>query len=334
MSVSLEGGCSCGAVRYRLASEPLFTHCCHCLTCQRQTGSAFVINLLIETDRVEVLAGVPQPVDVPRDDGSKQRIFRCPACQVAVFSQYGRAEFRYVRAGTLDRPSAVAPDVHIFVKSKLGWVVLPDSVPAFDVFYDTKALWPASSLERLEAALATPSSQADPGRPATTTDAIRPLVESDAGALLRLWLENREFLAPSGPARTDDYFTLETQREIARNESGLSFAILDDGELAGVIALNHVSLGALRSANVGYWVDAARNGRGLASRAVAALAEHAFGELELHRLEAGTAVDNLASQRVLEKNGFERIGLARSYLLIGGEWRDHVLFQRTNDGSE
>ena len=90
MSVQREGGCACGEVRYRLTSEPLFTHCCHCLNCQRQTGSAFVINLLIETDRVEVLAGDPQPVDVPRDDGSTQRIFRCPACQVAVFSEYGR----------------------------------------------------------------------------------------------------------------------------------------------------------------------------------------------------------------------------------------------------
>ena len=104
MSVPLEGGCACGAVRYRLTSEPLFTNCCHCLNCQRQTGSAFVINVLIETDRVELLGGVPQAVDVPRDDGSTQRIFRCPTCQVAVFSQYTRPEVRYVRAGTLDQP--------------------------------------------------------------------------------------------------------------------------------------------------------------------------------------------------------------------------------------
>ncbi len=86
-----EGGCACGAVRYRLTSDPLFVHCCHCLNCQRQTGSAFVINLMIEADRVELLAGDPQPVDVPRDDGSTQLIFRCAACQVAVFSTYARA---------------------------------------------------------------------------------------------------------------------------------------------------------------------------------------------------------------------------------------------------
>ncbi|MFN8222887.1 MAG: GFA family protein [Gaiellales bacterium] len=154
MSVLLEGGCSCGEVRYRLQSEPLFTNCCHCLNCQRQTGSAFVINLLIEADRVEVLTGSPQPVDVPRDDGSVQRIFRCPTCQVAVFSEYGRPEARFVRAGTLDTPSAVAPDAHIFTRSKLAWVTLPDSVPAFEVYYDMETLWPAASLERARVAIA------------------------------------------------------------------------------------------------------------------------------------------------------------------------------------
>src|SRR5215218_2346493 len=102
MSVVREGGCACGAVRYRLASEPLFVHCCHCLNCQRQTGSAFVINLLIEADRVEVLAGAPEPVDVPRDDGSTQRIFRCPACRVAVYSHYRYTQVSFVRGGTLD----------------------------------------------------------------------------------------------------------------------------------------------------------------------------------------------------------------------------------------
>jgi len=150
----MEGGCACGAIRYRLASEPLFTHCCHCLNCQRQTGSAFVINLLIEADRMELLAGEPLPVDVPRDDGSRQRIFRCPICQVAVYSEYGGPAVRFVRGGTLDDPSGVGPDVHIYTRSKLSWVELPESVPAFEIFYDLKALWPAASLERLDAVLA------------------------------------------------------------------------------------------------------------------------------------------------------------------------------------
>jgi hypothetical protein len=154
MSDGLDGGCSCGAVRYRLRSEPLFVHCCHCLNCQRQTGSAFVINLLIEADRLDLLAGEPAPVDVPRDDGSAQRIWRCPTCQVALFSQYTRPDVRFVRGGTLDDPSAVAPDVHIFTRSKLPWVTLPESVPAFEAFDDPKVLWPEAARARYSAAVA------------------------------------------------------------------------------------------------------------------------------------------------------------------------------------
>jgi len=151
MNAEREGGCTCGAVRYRLASEPLFVHCCHCLNCQRQTGSAFVINVLIETDRLEVLEGEPHAISVPRSGDKKQKIWRCPKCQTALFSQYTTPHIRFVRAGTLDDPSSVAPDVHIFTRSKMPWVTLPNSVPAFNVYYDTQKLWPAESLERLEA---------------------------------------------------------------------------------------------------------------------------------------------------------------------------------------
>ena len=153
MNSATEGGCSCGAVRYRLTSEPLFVHCCHCLNCQRQTGSAFVINVLIEAERVELVAGDPRPVDVPRDDGSVQRIYRCPTCHVAVFSEYGRPHVRFVRAGTLDDPSGVEPDVHIYTRSKVPWVALPESVPAFEAYYDAKTLWPAESLARARAVM-------------------------------------------------------------------------------------------------------------------------------------------------------------------------------------
>ena|SRR5947209_5568863 len=154
MSVSREGGCACGSVRYRLTDEPLFVHCCHCLNCQRQTGSAFVINVLIETDRVELLAGEPQAAEVPRDDGSAQRIYRCPDCQVAVYSKYTWPQLRFVRAGTLDDPSSVSPDVHIFTLSKVAWVELPPDVPAFEIYYDRETLWPAASNARIEALIA------------------------------------------------------------------------------------------------------------------------------------------------------------------------------------
>ena len=146
-----EGGCSCGAVRYRLTSGPLFVHCCHCLNCQRQTGSAFVLNVLVEAEHVEVVTGEPRLVEAPRDDGSAQRIFRCPSCQIALFSEYGWREILFVRAGTLDDPSTVKPDVHIYTRSKVPWLELPADTPSFDEYYDSSALWPAPSLERLAA---------------------------------------------------------------------------------------------------------------------------------------------------------------------------------------
>jgi hypothetical protein len=150
----LAGACACGAVRYRLAAAPMFVHCCHCRNCQRQTGSAFVINALIETDRVALLAGEPRPVPVPTDSGRPHRIFRCADCGTALWSEYGGvAKLRFVRVGTLSNPAALPPDVHIYTRSKLPWVRLPDGVPAFDAYYDSRKLWPAGSLERRRAAL-------------------------------------------------------------------------------------------------------------------------------------------------------------------------------------
>ena len=153
-SIHLEGGCSCGAVRYRLTSAPLFVHCCHCLDCQRQTGSAFVINALIETDRIERLSGEPEAVSMPTESGRPHDIYRCPKCLTAVWSDYGRRPaLRFVRVGTLDEPSALSPDVHIFTRSKLPWLRLADDVPAVEVYYDMQKLWPAESLARREAIL-------------------------------------------------------------------------------------------------------------------------------------------------------------------------------------
>ncbi len=155
MPIALEGGCACGTVRYRLASEPLFVHCCHCRDCQRQTGSAFVLNALIETDRIDILSGTPEAVPVPTDSGRPHDIYRCPHCQVAVWSDYGRRPYlRFVRIGTLDDPAALTPDVHIYTRSKLPWVALPADVPAFEEFYDMKTLWPAEAQERRRAASA------------------------------------------------------------------------------------------------------------------------------------------------------------------------------------
>jgi hypothetical protein len=154
MTDGLSGGCACGAVRYRLGSTPMFVHCCHCRDCQRQTGSAFVINALIETDQVEVESGDPQPFAMPTDSGRPHHVYRCPTCGTAVWSDYGdRKVLRFVRVGTLDDPTTLTPDVHIFVRSKLPWVTLPGGVPAFEAYYDMRKLWPSESLERRRAIL-------------------------------------------------------------------------------------------------------------------------------------------------------------------------------------
>jgi hypothetical protein len=146
----MEGGCTCGAVRYRLASRPLFVNCCHCRWCQRETGSAFAINAMIEADRVAILSGVPEIVPTPSLSGRGQTIARCPVCRVALWSHYSGAgdAVRFVRVGTLDDSSACPPDIHIFTASKQPWVILPPGVPAVREYYDREKFWPAESLAR------------------------------------------------------------------------------------------------------------------------------------------------------------------------------------------
>ena len=152
MSGDLSGGCACGQLRYRLSSPPMFVHCCHCRDCQRQTGSAFVLNALIETTRIERFSGDTDAVPVPTDSGRPHVIHRCPSCQTAVWSHYaGGPKLAFVRIGTLDEPAALPPDVHIYTRSKLPWIALPAGVPAFEAYYDSKTLWPAASLARRKA---------------------------------------------------------------------------------------------------------------------------------------------------------------------------------------
>lgn len=152
--MGFEGGCGCRAVRYRMEDTPLFVHCCHCRWCQRETGSAFVMNAMIEADRVRILAGAPEIVLAPSESGKGQRIARCPACRIALWSHYagGGDTFRFVRVGSLDDPDRFPPEVHIFTASKQPWVILPPDVPAVPEYYDATALWPAASLARRAAA--------------------------------------------------------------------------------------------------------------------------------------------------------------------------------------
>lgn len=145
-----DGGCTCRHVRYRMTSKPLVVHCCHCTWCQRETGSAFAQNAMIEADRVELLQGDVEIVDTPSHSGRGQKISRCPRCRVAVWSNYagGGEVVRFVRVGTLDEPARCPPDVHIFTSTKQPWVVLPPGIPAVPEYYKAAEIWPKESLER------------------------------------------------------------------------------------------------------------------------------------------------------------------------------------------
>jgi hypothetical protein len=148
----LTGGCDCRHIRYRLESRPLFVHCCHCRWCQRETGSAFVLNAMIETDRVTRLGPEPELVDTPSASGKGQKIARCPHCRIAVWSHYAGAGalLSFVRVGTLDEPDRLPPDIHIFTESKQPWVVLPAGAAVVPQYYDRKKYWPEDSIERLD----------------------------------------------------------------------------------------------------------------------------------------------------------------------------------------
>ena len=150
---TFEGGCTCRHVRYRIHSKPLFVHCCHCTWCQRETGSAFALNAMIEADRVELTSGEVEPVDTPSASGKGQKIWRCPECKVALWSNYAGAgdKVRFMRVGTLDDPASMPPDIHIFTSTKQPWVVLPAGAKAVPEYYKPKETWPAEAQERFVA---------------------------------------------------------------------------------------------------------------------------------------------------------------------------------------
>jgi hypothetical protein len=153
MAKKLTGRCACGSIRYQLLAPPMFVNCCHCDDCQRLTGSAFVLNAIIEPKAIKLLRGRPVAVPVPREYGPHD-IYRCPKCQTALWSDYGhKPNVRFVRVGTLDQPAALKPDAHIFTRWKVKWLRLPAGTPVFRDYYETSKLWPEASYKRLMTAL-------------------------------------------------------------------------------------------------------------------------------------------------------------------------------------
>jgi ribosomal-protein-alanine N-acetyltransferase len=164
---------------------------------------------------------------------------------------------------------------------------------------------------------------------------FRPFTIDDAPALAAAYRRNREHLAPWDPARPEEFYTeagqrREAEQRLEMQERGL-FALYvatgPDGDLVGRLNIQNIVRGTMMGGTLGYWVDVAHTRRGLATAAVEFLEGEAL-RLGLHRLEAGTMVENLPSQRVLEARGFERYGLAPGLLFLNGAWRDHVLFQK------
>jgi hypothetical protein len=146
----LDGGCDCGLVRYRMKTQPLFVHCCHCRWCQRESGASFALNAMIEAERVVHLRAEPEIVDTPSNSGKGQKIARCPKCRVALWSNYASAGpvIKFVRVGTLDAPDYLPPDIHIFTASKQPWVALSAGVPTAPEYYERDSYWPPESLAR------------------------------------------------------------------------------------------------------------------------------------------------------------------------------------------
>jgi hypothetical protein len=144
------GGCACRAVRYEMTSAPLVVHSCHCRWCQRETGTAFALNALIEADRVRSLGTGVELVHTPSNSGKGQTIARCPRCRIAVWSHYAGAGALvcFVRVGTLDDPDRWPPDIHIYTASKQPWLKLADGAPAVPEYYRRSQHWRPASLER------------------------------------------------------------------------------------------------------------------------------------------------------------------------------------------
>ena len=149
--MDLEGGCPCGAVRYRLTAPPLIVHACHCRDCQRLSGSAFALNMWIEKSCVEADHASPKSVMLTAGSGKPHQVFFCGDCTNHLWSRYHAApgDTLLVRAGTLDQPERIKPDVHIFTRSKLPWLPLPADARNFAAFYKLAEVWPEESRERL-----------------------------------------------------------------------------------------------------------------------------------------------------------------------------------------
>ncbi|MCY0900178.1 MAG: GNAT family protein [Firmicutes bacterium] len=165
-----------------------------------------------------------------------------------------------------------------------------------------------------------------------------PVDESQAKEYRNLYLRNQEHLMYSQPQRTEEFYTVDGQWRLLKDQrqafaagSAYTFGIFCDRDLVGRVALSGVERGPFQNAHIGFFVDKSAQHRGIATQAVRLAVDFGFNEARLHRIDAAVMPGNLSSMRVLEKNGFQVIGLSPRHLQIAGGWRDHVLLAVTRE---
>ena len=164
---------------------------------------------------------------------------------------------------------------------------------------------------------------------------IQALTPGDAEEVLDYHLRNREFLRRFEPSRDEAFYTLDSQKRTLTESykqflkgTGVNFGIYKSNKLIGKIRISNIVMGVFKNAFIGYSLDEKQQGKGYMKEAVKLVVEYAFEELELHRIEATTLIDNEKSQRVLRNCGFKELGISEKYLYINGEWRDHMVFYK------
>lgn len=165
---------------------------------------------------------------------------------------------------------------------------------------------------------------------------LKIVTPDDTIDLLEYYIRNKQHLKPYEPKREDSFYSIEAQHQILMdnykqfiNGTAACFGIYKDKKFIGKIQISGVIYGVFKSGIIGYSMDSEYEGRGYMKEALAKIIEYAFTEMELHRLEASTLIDNKKSQAVLKGCGFKELGINEKYLFINGEWKDHITFYKT-----
>jgi hypothetical protein len=144
------GSCNCQSVQYTITDAPLFTHLCHCTKCQKRTGSAFVLNIMVFVNDIALTSAAPESYTTITDSGSELTTFACSSCRDILYHTHPEfARIVMIAGGTVDDPGWIKPQAHIFVRSKQPWLELSNDIPAYLEMYQLEDTWPQASLAKL-----------------------------------------------------------------------------------------------------------------------------------------------------------------------------------------